>query len=172
MRGILDRFDFSIRFLSAHSKRSISRGKISVPGLAASYLGRSLFYLRPQARLARVSTMSRRSASSRMHSVTREKRNIGKWFWKVRLRRSGATPDVIRNEIAWNRRDEYLVSRLRIRRLIGISAFQWESIQFFYHIPGRMLKSNTLLRHIIHRYARKLINHIRSLSKTDSLLIT
>jgi len=69
------RFDFSIRFLSAPSKLSISRGKISVPGLAVSYLCRSLFYLRPQARLARVSTMPRRSASHRHACIPSRERS-------------------------------------------------------------------------------------------------
>lgn len=105
---------------------------------------RSFIYGR---RLACVSC--NRSAPTRMHSVAGEKRrNIGKWFWKVRLRQSSTAPGVIRNEIAWNRRDEYLVSRLRIHRLIGISAFQKRSNSFVELLV--MLKSNIFLN--IHRY--------------------
>lgn len=64
----------------------------------------------------RLACVSRnRSAPTRMHFVAGEKRrNIGKWFWKVRLCQSSTAPGVIRNEIAWNRRDEYLVSRSRV----------------------------------------------------------
>lgn len=84
---IFSGFDLGIRFLSTRSKHSISRGRISMPSLADCllYLGRSSFYLQPRARLARC--IPRRSTSLRMRSIAEreELRNIGKWFWKVRL---------------------------------------------------------------------------------------
>lgn len=130
---IFSEFDFGIRFLSTCSKHSISRGRISVPSLADCllYLGRSSFYLQPRARLARC--IPRRSASLRMRSVAREElRNIGKWFWKVRLcvRWSSTMLGAVRAEIglidAKNRRDENLVSYSPRFRVVSLSIdYDW-----------------------------------------------
>lgn len=136
--GIFSEFDLGIRFLSTRSKHSISHGRISVPSLgwlpSISRADRPFIYSRG---LVSLVVSRRRSASLRMRSVAREElRNIGKWFWKVRLcaRWSSTMLGAVQAEIALinakNRRDENLVSysprfkRSLSRQLITIDRFQ------------------------------------------------
>lgn len=115
-----------IRFLSTRSEHSISRGRISVP-IADFYLNRSSFYLRPW--LVYPTTIDVVTHAFRRRE---KRRNIGKWFSKVRLRPSSATP-------GWNSSDrgEIVATKSLFRvlacksRLIIINTSHSKLIRFY-----------------------------------------
>lgn len=159
------RLIWSLHMISLYALEAfeISQENIITGWLAAFYISR-IVLLFMAAGLSR-SCIPWRRASSHMHSEAAEYRKV---ILKGSLRRSSTAAGVIRNEIAPNRRDKYLVSRFR-----GGRSADWLTAQI-------LLSNSRTCRNVqriftkyytqfIDVHARKLISHVHLLSEIDLL---